>query len=245
MGESQNIKNLFSTLDIHKGWKSLTAAEMQNDLTKPQGKPESPRQTGSPKRRLLIYGDSLLMDVKQIEGFIVHNESTPGLTLVDALAAEEKQIGISLFLSEDDYDVLLICLGTNDLGQGEPAEQVVSSLTRLLETCQKYPSAGEKGPTTTSNANPSKRSMNIYYLDLPFADRKTNQALRRISLSRNPPSCLAFPHLTKAWLQSDQIHLNNKGVRGMELFLAQQLIEKPVSQRKKTAANRERESDKI
>src|SRR5436853_137915 len=82
---------------------------------------------------VLLYGDSLLFPIRKMAKVALHNACMPGLTVSDALSDERKQLGLSMLLNEDRYDVLILCLGTNDLGKKEDAQNVLEGIISLTE----------------------------------------------------------------------------------------------------------------
>ena len=78
-------------------------------------------------KRVLVFGDSLLSSLQVYDDFhcSYHVESYPGLLARDA------QELLMISLKEDVYDIVVLCLGTNDLGHGLLPQDVVDTMLNL------------------------------------------------------------------------------------------------------------------
>lgn len=47
-------------------------------------------------------------------------------------------VGLSLYLSEDDYKVVVIVAGSNDVGYGFTAESIVANISKLVGECRAH-----------------------------------------------------------------------------------------------------------
>jgi hypothetical protein len=95
-----------------------------------------------PSLRMLIYGDSLAagLTVDSVlcpQCTFCHVESKPGYTTYDLIADEDNQVGISMLLEEDKYDVLLLVMGTNDTCHGlVTAQEMADNIWQLYRKAQ-------------------------------------------------------------------------------------------------------------
>lgn len=83
--------------------------------------------------KVLIYGDSLSEGLI-LEDFDTTIETRRGYTTEDFLNEEKKDIGLSMLLSEDQYNYLVIVMGTNDERYNFwQIDESVSNIVTLLE----------------------------------------------------------------------------------------------------------------
>lgn len=152
-------------------------------------------------KKILIYGDSMLYDIKDLSGYQVHNECVLGLTIYDARQDQEKQIGLSMFLDETNYDAVVICLGTNDLGQLFDIKSICQDFKRFIGSI-------------------NKSNLKICVLGLPHATEAENQIFKQ----RLPKMCHYFPFIAlKPKLLKDGLHLNQEGITASKNQLISQL----------------------
>ena len=78
-------------------------------------------------KKILVFGDSLIQTLHFEDSFefLYHVESYPGILACDS----QEQLRISL--NEEAYDIVVLCLGSNDLGHGKLPQEVVDSLLKL------------------------------------------------------------------------------------------------------------------
>jgi lysophospholipase L1-like esterase len=130
--------------------------------------------------------------------------------VIDALREEEHGIGLSFDLKEDQYSVVLISLGTNDIFQElSPEFNVIPNSLRLLKVI----------PLT----------MKVGIFGFPFEEKASKRLQTRLPLG---VAFLPFPLLDQQteWLHEDGTHLNEKGLQEMkkriECFILETLAQK-------------------
>ena len=170
---------------------------------------------GHTAQNILIYGDSILFDIRALRHGVqhctVHNECVPGMDIRDAFQSEEQGIGLSFLLEEDQYDVVIICLGTNDMGKGRTDDETVLDTVCLLKAVL-----------------PSTRTQCLI-VEFPFASADSNQKLRAaLQLNftdQKVPNiqCLPFMSFDKDHWLPDGLHLNMKGRQALRLHLEKHL----------------------
>jgi lysophospholipase L1-like esterase len=76
------------------------------------------KQQQQVKRNVLVFGDSLTSDLPLYDDLLTkfHIETHCGKGIDDFLMDDELEMGLGMILQEDVYDVVVICIGTNDLG---------------------------------------------------------------------------------------------------------------------------------
>lgn len=79
---------------------------------------------------ILLYGDSLAGGLVVNTPF--HTESFPGATTEQLLTGD---FDLSFYLNEENYRVVIIVLGTNDLGHLVDWNDVLDNLMVLHQTC--------------------------------------------------------------------------------------------------------------
>lgn len=87
-------------------------------------------------KKVLVYSDSLLSDLHIPTNLIpLHVESFPGYTAEEAVKwlSSSDPRSLRAALNEAEYDAVLICFGTNDLGNDAAPERVVEHV-RALQT---------------------------------------------------------------------------------------------------------------
>jgi hypothetical protein len=164
-------------------------------------------------KNILIYGDSMLAEIRALSGSLVHNECVPGMDLRDAMQSQDHMVGLSFVLQEDEYDLAIICLGTNDMGKGRPAEETISDLVRLLES------------VISPNPTDSKVCARLAVMGFPFASDED-----QVRLEESLPDqvyFIPFMDLTRELLLPDGIHLNIKGKRAMRKYLEKEISTLP------------------
>ncbi len=148
-------------------------------------------------KKILLFGDSLFSDLKMEDNlnYNYHVESYPG-----SLACEmEEKLEISI--KEDDYDIVVLCLGINDLDHGKLPQEVVTSLKKLHGLI--------------------KDKIVAMYLHSEYAlfnEMYGNQSADDIHF------CSFFYDLKEGDLSQDDIHLSKQGREHLSSYL-QELIE--------------------
>lgn len=92
-------------------------------------------------KKAIVYSDSLFADLHIPSSLIpIHVESFPGLKARETVAwlSDGDPRSLRSVLSEGDYDIALICFGTNDLGHGETAENVVENVLALQKVASDH-----------------------------------------------------------------------------------------------------------
>lgn len=147
--------------------------------------------------KVLVFGDSLVYGLeKGLKGF--HVESYPGHLARDM----HEQLNVCL---KDNYDVVVLCLGINDLGHGLLPQDVVQSLLELHTMIRKHK---------------SKIVAVLLHSDYNFFNEMYSEASEDDVLF-----CGFFYDLKQKDLQSDGIHLSVKGTKHMQHYLQQFLNE--------------------
>jgi hypothetical protein len=151
-------------------------------------------------KSILLYGDNMLAWLRALPAAsnkMVHslvNRCSPDRKVSDALDQEEKQKGISHYLQEEDYDVCVICLGTNDLASGESPQVVVGNLMKLIRILQKHP-------------------IQLGVFGFPFSRLASEELQRQLTDCKSNVSFLEFPLLNDSprWV-TDKTHLSAPGL---------------------------------
>lgn len=159
----------------------------------------------SSKKNILLYGDSLLFPLKFDEkDFHVDNLCVPGLTVQAALQDEEKEIGLSSLLMQPQentsYQMLLVCLGTNDIAKGDlPSLHVIPALLLWLEAISE-----------------KHKEIFIGIFGFPFSNSGSRDLEYRLKKA-SKMKFLSFPFLEdhSKWLDEDGTHLNEAGLKHM------------------------------
>ena len=158
-------------------------------------------------KKVLLFGDSLLFplgDFHREEFYHATNLCIPGHTVSDALREEDAKVGLSFDLQEDDYSLVLICLGTNDFCQGGSAEfEVIPNLLILLAII------------------PSNLKVGIF--GFPFEEKASKRLKQRLP---KHVDFLDFPLLDERTdlLHEDGTHLNEKGLKEMKTRIDQFIL---------------------
>jgi lysophospholipase L1-like esterase len=139
--------------------------------------------------KVLVFGDSLVNGLEFSDSYEIgyHVESYPGLLARDAEAL------LQITLSESEYDVVALCLGTNDLGHGLLPQDVVNSVLHLHHIIR------AKSSSTQIIA------MNLHSNFHLFNDLFGSQAAEEIEFLG------FFYELEEGDLVSDQFHLSAQG----------------------------------
>lgn len=143
-------------------------------------------------KKVLIYGDSLVDGIK-LDQFEYSLECNPGFTTRDFLVQEEKDIGLTSLLDEDNYDYLVLIMGTNDdLYSQQQIEESHANICNLV----KYLDVSTKLIVCT------------------IMNEKWNNCLRDLNLEFTICDFLN-EEIDTTFLENDGVHLNKKG---KELF---------------------------
>ena len=125
-------------------------------------------------KKVLLYGDSFLTSLSS-EGnnFRIINKCVPGLTIKDALS-EDKENKFSIAL-KDKYDIVILCLGTNDIAEDALIyRDVIPNLLKLVEKCEFAKQIGVFGFPYSEIASKllkkKLRGTKVTYLEFPFLD---------------------------------------------------------------------------
>jgi len=170
----------------------------------------------------------MLFDIRSLPGALVHNECVMGMHCRDALQLEEEGLGLTWLIQEDKYDVVVICLGTNDLGNGRTVEELQLDLAQLAKcaiAASSPPSPASPTFLASQESVDSPVSMNpmIIFLALPFATQDINERLcEGLPLGVHHIPFMPFNHKD---LLPDGIHLNPQGRRRMTLHLQEHIKE--------------------
>jgi lysophospholipase L1-like esterase len=144
--------------------------------------------------KVLIYGDSLVSGL-DLPHHTVTLESYPGYMLSELVALEDQKIGLSMVLSEDTYDAVVLMAGTNDWSKGQTVEEIVTDLQTLKQCIVKH--QRHKIPK-------------LIIMSIPHFPH--NSALTTLE---DETSCVLycdfFEYLDKSMLQLDTVHLNAYG----------------------------------
>jgi hypothetical protein len=79
--------------------------------------------------KILVIGDSL------VDGLTIDNshiEVHYGFTFQDFIDLDDRGIGLSFYLSEDNYREVVIVCGTNDIQNGYTINEILDNITILL-----------------------------------------------------------------------------------------------------------------
>ena len=148
--------------------------------------------------KILIFCDSLChrLPVKSTSQFQYHIESFPGRTVESVIQSEQLKDtnSLSFSLSEDNYDLVIICFGVNDLGHGSPISHVVENLLRLHQICRDFGIPKIVGMFLNPNHN-----------------QEFNQVYE-VSSQHDIEFCEFFFDLKPGDLYSDGLHLNHTGL---------------------------------
>jgi len=166
--------------------------------------------------KVLLYGDSLLMDIKELEPFALSNESTLGLTSEDALATEAKGLGLSFLLQEDDYRYLILSLGTNDLGHEISHAEVAQNLVKLLVPI-------------CSNEEIDFVPTRIFIVDIPYSSKTQTTLFRKTILEAKDkiPTCVSLRFITfnpSKTETTDGLHLNSQGLERIKKEIISNMV---------------------
>lgn len=148
-------------------------------------------------KKVLAFGDSLFLGLqfKNNSRFQYHVESYPG-----HLACEMHE-KLNISMKEDNYDVVILCLGINDLGHGKLPQEVVTSLKSLHDLI------------------PAKIvAMHLHSEYNVFNEMYGDQTGDDVYF------CSFFYDLEKGDLAKDEIHLSKQGTQHLSVYL-QELIE--------------------
>ena len=138
--------------------------------------------------RILIFGDSLAAGLDYFPAaWDVHIESFPGETTTELLQRDEKEIGLSLFLSEEKYDVVVVIAGTNDVGHQENISTIVNNLSLLVELAHS--------------------AKHVVLMSIPYCP-EINRLLSELDYSEY---CDFFEYVNEELVGEDGLHLNEKG----------------------------------
>lgn len=157
--------------------------------------------------KILLYGDSLLSHITTLPSgdMKVTNACVSGLTIKTALQEESKRRGISSFLQKESFDFIFICLGTNDIGQGDlPHREVIPNLMLLLKTIQSH-------------------AHQIVVFGFPYAETASRDLQNQlVQADENLGGYIEFPQLDEhpEWVCDDGIHLNRKGEEHVAALIA-------------------------
>ena len=83
--------------------------------------------------KILVIGDSL------VDGLTIDNshiEVYYGFTFQDFIDLEDRHIGLSFYLSEDNYREVVIVCGINDIQNGYTICEILDNITILLNNCK-------------------------------------------------------------------------------------------------------------
>jgi lysophospholipase L1-like esterase len=86
--------------------------------------------------RWLLFGDSLIETSTEVVISDISQMCFPGLTVQNVLDSEKLQDINSLSLYLEQIYGVIICLGTNDLGQGQSVGKVVDDLLKVYQICR-------------------------------------------------------------------------------------------------------------
>lgn len=153
-------------------------------------------------KKLIIYSDSLFAGLEIDSDTTIHIESFPGLTAREAVEwlCQDDPRSLRSILKESQYDTLLLCLGTNDLGSGDSAENVAENVCKLQEFA------------SSVNLSNSSINLNICVALCNEQDEKNRKFnfLLDANLGNNVELFDFFSNLDKMYF-FDGLHLNSDG----------------------------------
>jgi len=134
---------------------------------------------------VLVFSDSLCAGLKL--SMPHHVESLPG-----AMAEDAAEL-LDALLKEDIYDIVVICFGINDLGNGRTTSAVISDLLNMHDICR------QNGITK------------IIGMTLP----KRYDSFNDLYTSRSSPDvlCNEFFFLVESKYYKDGLHLTRRGLK--------------------------------
>lgn len=141
--------------------------------------------------KVLIYGDSLTHNL-HLANHDTTVETHAGSTACELRHLEEQGIGLTLSLQDDQYDVVVLMAGTNDLGNGKSVDEIVADITFLHKTCVKA------------------QVPHIIVMSIENCDNSR--------LSDFPDYCEFFEYISPD-MKSDHIHLNTLGQHCLREYL--------------------------
>ncbi len=146
---------------------------------------------------ILIFSDSLCynLPISNTSKRQYHIESFPGRLVAEVIESEKKKSceSLSYFLKEDNYDVVVICFGINDLGHGLAMPSVIQNLLYLHQICRQH----------------QIKRIIVMYLNAEYY-MEFNQ-MYSLQSAEDIEFCEFFLNLKPGDLSNDGLHLSNKG----------------------------------
>ncbi len=147
--------------------------------------------------KILIFSDSLCenLPIVNTSTHQYHIESFPGRLVEEVIRSEIYPDGSSLSacLNEDQYDVVVICFGINDLGHGLTPDSVIKNLLSLHAICRQH------------------QISQIIGLFLHANDYEQFNEMYELQSGDDIEFCEFFLNVTPRDLAKDQFHLSQHG----------------------------------
>jgi len=152
--------------------------------------------------KVLIYGDSLTEGIRLDKTiYNYHIETVYGGTVDELLTLNNRNIGLELYLSEDDYEIFILLIGNNEQFYYISEKIVIDGIKTLFNLC--------------NNHVPNKIVKKIA-IAIPNGG-KFNKLLKELCKEENILYCDAFEMKNcSKYLLDDELHLNDAGYKYLQ-----------------------------
>lgn len=182
--------------------------------------------TGAPNRRVLITGDSIIRDLRSWKEFqVVPYRGVTVEALREQLHAHDRRLWVS------GYSVILLHVGTNDIGNGSGEQEIVRSMDGLMTDIRQF---NREALIVVSAILPRPRD----YEATVLLTHQVNAGLEHLCgategslFIRSYTQFMARKRVSHEFYV-DGLHLNSEGVDRFKQFLCTQLSKKMLEQRR-------------